>query len=71
MDFRLEWIETLNFTISLLTEKILLILNKVDHFKVKLRLPLVYQVGFSIKGDGVVGGEVLGVDGGEIGGMDG
>ena len=27
MDFRLEWIEILNFTISLLTEKMILILN--------------------------------------------
>ena len=34
--------------------------NKVDHFKVKLRLPLVYHVGFSIKVevDGDVDGEV-------------
>ena len=31
--------------------------NKVDHFKVKLRLPLVYHVGFSNKGDGEDGGE--------------
>ena len=31
--------------------------NKVDHFKVKLRLPLVYHVGFSINGDGGDGGE--------------
>ena len=27
MDFRLEWIEILNFTISLLTEKMILILS--------------------------------------------
>ena len=47
-------------------------MNKVDHFKVKLRLPLVlvYHVGFSIKGDvgGDVGGEVGGEIGGEVGG---
>ena len=57
--------------------------NKVDHFLVKFRLPLVYQVGFSIKGDvedvgevwgedvGEVGGEVWGQVGGEDGGEDG
>ena len=27
-------------------------INKVDHFKVKLRLPLVYHVGFPITGNG-------------------
>ena len=41
--------------------------NKVDHFKVKLRLSLVYHVGFSIKGDVEDGGEVCGEDGGEVG----
>ena len=34
--------------------------NKVDHFKVKLRLPSVYHVGFSIKGEDEVDGEVDG-----------
>ena len=50
--------------------------NKVDHFKVKLRLPLVYHVGFSIKGevevdaevDAEVDGEVDGKNGGKDGG---
>ena len=37
--------------------------DKVDHFKVKLRLPLVYHLGFSIKSDGVDGGEDNGDDG--------
>ena len=41
-----------------------IVLNKVDHFKVKLRLPLVYHVGFSIKGEDEVDGEFDGeVDG--------
>ena len=44
--------------------------NKVDHFKVKLRLPLVYHVGFSIKGEDEVDGEVDGEDGGEDCGED-
>ena len=35
-------------------------MNKVDHFKVKLRLPLVYNVGFSIKGEDEVNAEVDG-----------
>ena len=43
--------------------------NKVDHFKVKLRLPLVHHVGFSIKSDGEVdhdfGGKDCCEDGGE------
>ena len=45
--------------------------NKVDHFLVKFRLPLVYQVGFSIKGDVEDVGEVWGEDVGEVGGEGG
>ena len=40
-------------------------MDKVDHFKVKLRLPFVYQVGFSIKGEDEVDAEIDGKDGGE------
>ena len=44
--------------------------NKVDHFQVKLRLPLIYHVGFSIKGEDEVDGEVDGEVGGKDGGED-
>ena len=37
--------------------KTILLSNKVDHFQVKLRLPIVYPVSFSIKDDGKDGGE--------------
>ena len=40
--------------------------NKVDHFKVKLRLPLVYHIGFSIKGEDEVDGDVDGDVDGEV-----